>query len=75
MAKFELYGSKHCQYTAELIEELEWQGESFTYFDVDEDAAALERMLKLTKNGRSVPVLIENGKVKSIGYKGRSCTV
>ena len=75
MVKLELYGSKHCPYTAELIEELEWQGKSFSYLDVDEDAAALERMLTLTKNGRSVPVLVENGKVTSIGYQGRSCTI
>ena len=75
VAKLELYGSKHCQYTAELMEELEWQGETFSYFDVDEDANALSRMLALTQNARNVPVLVENGKVKAIGYQGRSCTV
>ena len=75
MAKLELYGSKFCQYTAELIEELEWQGESFSYFDVEEDEEALIRMLTLTQQSRNVPVLVEDGKLKSIGYQGRSCTV
>ena len=74
MPKLELYGSKHCQYTTELMEELEWQGEDFVYFDVDENVAALKRMTTLTQ-ARNVPVLVEDGVVKSIGYQGRSCTV
>lgn len=75
MAKLEVYGAKHCQYTAELLEELEWRGQDFVYFDVEEDSAALERMLELTRNLRAVPVLVEDGEVKEMGYKGRSCIV
>lgn len=75
MAKLELYGTKHCQYTAEVIEELEWRGEAFVYHDVEEDAGALKRMLELTRNQCAVPVLVEDGRVKEIGYKGRSCAV
>ena len=74
MAKLEVYGAKHCQYTAELLEELEWRGEAFVYLDVEEDRAALKRMLELTRQ-RSVPILVEDGRVKEIGYKGRSCAV
>jgi len=75
VVKLEVYGSKHCQYTAELIEELEWQSVVFTYYDVDVDKDALEQMMLLTQNGRSIPVLVEDGKVKSVGYQGRSCII
>jgi glutaredoxin len=75
MAELELYGSAACPYTAELREELEWQGRSFSYHDVEEDGAALARMLELTSGGRTVPVLVEAGEVKQIGYGGRGCYI
>ncbi|MEM6429768.1 MAG: glutaredoxin domain-containing protein [Deinococcota bacterium] len=71
----EVYGANHCRYTAELLEDLEWRGVAFTYYDVDKDADAKARFIKLTENGRSIPVLVENGKVTSVGYQGRSCLV
>lgn len=71
----EVYGAKHCQYTNDLVEELEWQGQAFVYFDVDKDSAALQKMLELTQNQRAIPVLVEDGHVKSIGYQGRSCAI
>jgi len=37
--------------------------------NVKKDAAALERMLGLTKGRRSVPVIVEDGKV-TIGFGG-----
>lgn len=74
MTKLELYGTKGCPYTADLIEELEWQGHAFVYYDVEEDREALERMLELSHQ-RTVPVLVEKGKVKSVGYQGRGCVV
>lgn len=75
MAKVELYGARSCPYTAELIEELEWQGQEFSYHDVEADKEALRRMLELTRNERTVPVLVEDGRVKEIGYRGRGCLV
>ena len=75
MAKIEVYGSKHCQYTAELLEELEWQGKDVHYYDVDDNPQALQQMMSLTQNQRNVPVLVEDGRVTSIGYQGRSCIV
>ena len=71
----EVYGSINCQYTKELLDELEWQNQDFVYYDVDEDIDALNQMLILTQNQRNVPVLVENGKVKQIGYQGRSCVL
>jgi glutaredoxin 3 len=75
MPRLELYGARSCPYTAELKGELEWQGEDFDYYDVEEDKEALKRMLELTGNRRTVPVLVENGQVKEIGYRGRGCLV
>ena len=71
----ELFGSSTCQFTAELREELEWQEREFIEFDVDSNIAALRRMLELTGGQRTVPVLVEDGRVLSIGYQGRGCVV
>jgi glutaredoxin len=39
------------------------------FYDVHEDAARLQEMLKLSKGSRQVPVIVEGTKVK-IGYGG-----
>ena len=75
MAKFELFGTAACPYTQEMRESLEWRGAEFVEYDVDIDAAALARMLLLTNGRRTVPVLIEDGKVAQIGWEGRGCIV
>jgi len=71
----ELYGSQSCPYTAELREQLLWAERVFTEFDVEADQAALRRMLELTGGQRTVPVLIEGGRVAQIGWQGRGCVV
>ena len=65
----ELYGTKSCPYTAELREELEWQG------DVERDLDAMRRMTSLREGAAAVPVLVEDGRVVQVGFKGRSCYV
>ena len=71
----ELYGTASCPYTAELRDELAYEGETFTEYDVEGDGVALERMLQLTNGNRTVPVLVENGRVKQVGVNGRGCFV
>lgn len=71
----ELFGSRGCQYTAELREQLEWERETYVEYDVEEDEAALARMLELTGGGCTVPVLVRNGKVVQVGWQGRGCVV
>jgi len=71
----ELYGSQSCPYTAELREQLLWEEKVFTEFDVETDQAALRRMLELTGGQRTVPVLVEGGRVAQIGWQGRGCVV
>ncbi len=75
MPKFELFGTASCPYTQEMREFLEWRGEEFVEYDVDSDTDARARMLRLAKGQRTVPVLIEDGKVTQIGWQGRGCVV
>jgi len=41
----------------------------FEYVNVRKDRAGLERMLHYTHGGRSVPVIVEDGKV-TVGFGG-----
>ncbi len=71
----ELYGTKTCRFTADLRDELDWQGREFVAYDVESDADALARMRALTDGGTTVPVLVEDGAVVQIGWQGRGCFV
>jgi mycoredoxin len=71
----ELFGTPGCPYTSEMREDLEWRGVAFVEHDVEADRAALERMLELTGGQTRVPVLVEAGAVKEIGWRGRGCAV
>jgi len=73
--KYELFGTSTCSWTSEMREWLEWQGHDFVEYDVEQDGAARARMIALTGGQRTVPVLVENGAVTQIGWKGRGCVV
>ena len=75
MAVLELYGSSHCPYTPEMREWLEWTRRDFREYDVEADSEARARMLSLTNGSRTVPVLVEDGKVIQSGWQGRGCIV
>ena len=70
----ELFGSSGCPYTQEMREWLEFSRREFVEFDVDTDADAFIRMREAS-NQRTVPVLLEDGKVLQIGWQGRGCVV
>ena len=72
-AGLELYGTPGCPYTAELRQELLWDGRPFVEHDVEADAVAFARMVELTGGQRAVPVLVEDGRVLQVGWQGRSC--
>lgn len=74
MPQVELFGTAACPYTRELREELDWQGIDYIEHDVDADPAALRRMQELTGQ-LTVPVWVEDGKVKQVGWQGRGCVV
>lgn len=75
MPKLELFGSAGCPHTREMREWLEWRGDDFVEYDVEADPAARERMRILTGGQRTVPVLVDAGKVVQIGWQGRGCIV
>ncbi len=70
--RLELYVTAACPHCADLRDELEWQGKTFVEYDVQLDADAKARLLALS-GGSMVPVLVEDGVVTSIGWKGRGC--
>jgi mycoredoxin len=70
----ELYGAASCPYTAQLRDDLDFRGRTFTEYDVEADDAARLRLRALSGGG-AVPVLVENERVVQIGYEGRSCYV
>jgi len=75
MATLELYGSSRCPYTQELRDWLEWTRRAFCEYDVETDLAARARMTSMNGGSRSVPILVEDGKVIQVGWHGRSCIV
>ena len=71
----ELFGAAKCPYTAEVREHLVWNRIAFTEYDVETDPAARARLVALTGGPAAVPVLVEDGRVKEIGWRGRSCAI
>jgi glutaredoxin 3 len=71
----ELYGTSSCPFTAEVREHLVWNGVEFAEYDVETDAEARGRLLALTAGRRTVPVLVEGGRVTEIGWRGRGCII
>ena len=75
MARLELYGTARCPHTSEMRDWLEWKRSDFVEYDVEADPAARSRMRELALGQRSVPLLVEDGKVVQVGWQGRSCIV
>ena len=73
MARLELYGTSRCPYTQEMREWLEWHRRDFVEYDVDTDLQARRRVRELAGGQRAVPVLVEDNKVKQVGWQGRTC--
>jgi glutaredoxin 3 len=71
----ELFGTQSCPYTQELRDWLDFKRCEFVEYDVEAEALALERMQSLTGGQRTVPVLVEDGKVVQIGWQGHGCVV
>lgn len=75
MARLELYGTARCPYTGELRDWLEWKRSEFVEYDVEADPAARVRMREVARGQRSVPLLVEDGKIVQVGWQGHSCIV
>ncbi|MGB8885287.1 MAG: Uxx-star family glutaredoxin-like (seleno)protein [Candidatus Korobacteraceae bacterium] len=75
MGKLELFGTASCPYTREMREWLEWKRRDFVEYDVEADAGACQRLLALAGGLRTVPVLVEDGKIVQTGWQGRGCII
>ena len=75
MAKLELFGAAHCPYTLEMREWLEFGRRDFVEYDVEADPQARARLRAIAAEVRTVPVLVEDGKIVEIGFRGRGCMV
>ena len=75
MARLELYGTARCPHTGEMREWLEWKRREFVEYDVEADLAARTRMREISRGQRTVPILVEDGKVVQVGWQGRGCIV
>jgi mycoredoxin len=75
VAKLELFGAARCPYTLEMREWLEFGRRDFVEYDVEADPQARARLREIAADVRSVPVLVEDGRVVEVGFRGRGCMV
>lgn len=75
MTTVELFGTSTCQATSDLREWLEMRRTNFEEYDVELDPDARRRMREYVGAERTVPVLVQDGRVVHIGWQGRSCVV
>ena len=75
MARLELYGTVPCPHTGEMREWLEWKRSEFVEYDIEADQEARRRMREISGGQRTVPILVEDGKVIQVGWQGRGYIV
>ncbi len=67
--KVTIFGQDLCQYTSAARADYSRRKIPFDYVNVLDDAAGLERMLKLTNGRRKIPIILEAGKI-TVGFGG-----
>jgi glutaredoxin 3 len=75
VARLELYGTARCPHTGEMREWLEWTRREFVEYDVEADPVARRRMREIARSQRTVPILVEDGRVVQVGWQGHGCMV
>lgn len=58
-----------------MREWLEFKGTDFVEYDVEDDLVARDRLRSLANGQRTVPMLVEDGKVVQVGWQGHGCIV
>jgi glutaredoxin 3 len=71
----ELFGTASCAFTREMREWLDMRRVDYVEYDVELDASARARMHELAGGQRTVPILVEDGRVTHVGWQGRGCVV
>jgi glutaredoxin len=75
VAKLELFGAARCPHTSEMRDWLEWKRSDFIEYDVEADSAARARLREIARGQRTVPILVEDGKVIQVGWQGHGCMI
>lgn len=75
MTRLELYGSTRCPHTGEMRDWLEWKRKDFVEYDVEADPEARLRLRQIAGGQRTVPILVEDGKVIQVGWQGHGCII
>jgi glutaredoxin len=75
MPRFELFGTSSCPYTRDMRDWLDMRRADFVEYDVETDPDARRRMRVYAGAERTVPVLVEDGRVVQIGWQGHGCVV
>lgn len=65
----QIYGKSDCPYTSAARRDFQARGVKVEYFDVEDDAAAMQRFLQLSRGDRRVPLIVEEGRVRQ-GFGG-----
>jgi glutaredoxin 3 len=58
-----------------MREWLEFGRRDFVEYDVEADPQARARLRAIAAEVRTVPVLVEDGKIVEVGFRGRGCMV
>lgn len=75
MATYELFGTASCPYTRDMREWLDMRRAHVLEYDVEADPHARRLMRTYAGEERTVPVLVQDGKVIQVGWQGRGCVV
>lgn len=75
MGRLELYGTARCPHTGEMRDWLEGKRSQFVEYDVEADPVARRRLREIARGQRTVPILVEEGKVVQVGWQGRGCII
>lgn len=70
-----MFGTARCPHTGEMRDWLEWKRSEFVEYDVETDLDARDRMREIDRGQRTVPILVEDGKVVQVGWQGHGCLV
>jgi glutaredoxin 3 len=58
-----------------MREWLERKRSEFVEYDVEADSVARGRMREIAGGQRTVPILVQDGRVVQVGWQGRGCIV
>jgi len=69
--KVKIYTKPGCPYCAKAREFYTGNGIAFEDLNAQDNLKYREQMLELTGGDRTVPTIVEDGKLKQIGWEGR----